>query len=245
MSMRVTVVVVFAVVIMMMIVTAMLVMDMLGMTVRVMAMVIFTLIVTVMIMRAMAVAMVVMAMMVMAVMTMIMMAVTRRLMRGGIGAAFGIEWRFDLDHARAETLHHLLDHMVAADAQSLGHDLRGQMTVAEMPGEPHQMAGIGAADLDQRLRCGDHLNEAAVFQHQGVATAQGGGVFEIEQEFQSARPRHRHAATMPVIEVEDDGVHRRLFPVVLAFDFSRAVHEFSRVVLWFEHDLSTNDLVCR
>jgi hypothetical protein len=29
---------------------------------------------------------------------------------------------------------------------------------------------------------------------------------------------------MSVVEVEDDGIHRRLFPVELAFDFSRADH---------------------
>jgi hypothetical protein len=219
-----TVVVVLAVVIMMMIVivTAMLVMDML-----VMAM-------TGMTVRVMAVAMVVVPMIVVTVsiivMSMIMMSMTCRLMRSGIGAAFGIERRFDLDDLGAKTLHHLLDDMIAADAQALGHDLRRQMAIAEMPCEPHQMAGIGTTDLDQWLRRCDHLDQAAVFQHQSVAAAQGNGVFEIEQEFQSARPRHRHAATMTIVEVENDGVYRRLFPVVLAFDLSRADHELSRLV---------------
>jgi hypothetical protein len=216
-------VVVLAVVIMMIvIVTAMLVMDML-----VMAM-------TGMTVRVMAVAMVVVPMIVVTVsmimMSMIMMSMTRRLMRSGIGAAFGIERCLDLDHLGAEALHHLLDDVVAADAQSLGHDLRRQMAVAEMPGEPHQMAGIGTPDFDQRLRRCDHLDQAAVFQHQSVAAPQGDGVFEIEQEFQSARPRHRHAATMTIVEVENDGICRRLFPVVLAFDLSRADHELSRLV---------------
>ena len=204
------------------IVTAMLVMDML-----VMAM-------TGMTVRVMAVAMVVVPMIVvtvsMLVMSMIMMSMTCRLMRSGIGAAFGIERRVDLDHARAQALDHFLDHMVAADAQPFGHDLRRQMAVAEMPGEPHQMAGIGTPDFDQRLRRCDHLDQAAVFQHQSVAAPQGDGVFEIEQEFQSARPRHRHAATMTIVEIENDGICRRLCPVVLAFDLSRADHGISRLV---------------
>jgi hypothetical protein len=33
----------------------------------------------------------------------------------GIGAALGIERRFDLDHARAEPLHHRLDDVIAPD----------------------------------------------------------------------------------------------------------------------------------
>ncbi|KZD22791.1 hypothetical protein A4A58_28020 [Tardiphaga robiniae] len=211
--------------VMIVIVTAMLVMDMLvmamtGMTVRVMtvAMVVVPMIVV-------TVSVIVMSMIMMTVMPM-----SGRLMRCGIGAAFGIERRLDLDHARAQTLDHFLDHMVAADAQPLGHDLRRQMAVAEMPGEPHQMAGIGTTDFDQRLGSCNHLNETPVFQHQGVAAPQGDGVFEIEQEFQSARPRHRHAATMTIVEIENDGICRRLCPVVLAFDLSRADHELSRLV---------------
>lgn len=206
-------VVTMIVVVVMMVMTAMLVMHVLGMTMRVMVM--------------LCVIVAVMTVIMMRVPVPVIMPVAGGFMRSGIGAAFGIERRLDLDHLGAEALHHLLDHMVAADAQTFGHDLRRQMAVAEMPGQPHQMAGIGTADLDQRLRRRDHLNEAAVFQHQGIAAAQGDGVFQIEQEFQSARPRHRHAAAMPVVEVEDDGVHRRLCPVVLAFDFSRADHGLS------------------
>src|SRR5262249_59199654 len=43
--------------------------------------------------------------------------------RPGIGAAFGIERRLDLDHARPQPLHHRLDHVIPADAQALRHDL--------------------------------------------------------------------------------------------------------------------------
>ena len=155
-------------------------------------------------------------------MGMIMMGV--RLMRGRIGATFGIERRLDLDDTGAETLHHLLDHMIAADAQTFRHDLCRQMAIAEMPGETHEMTGIGAANLDQRLGCSHHLHTATVFQHQGIAAAQGDGVFQIEQEFQSARSRHHHAAAMAIVEVENDGVDGRFNPVVLADDGSRADH---------------------
>jgi hypothetical protein len=39
--------------------------------------------------------------------------------RIAIGATFRIEWRFDLDDARAKTHDHLADHMVAANAYGL------------------------------------------------------------------------------------------------------------------------------
>ncbi len=158
---------------------------------------------------------------------MIMMGV--RLMRRRIGAAFGIERRLDLDDTRAKPLHHLLDDVIAADAQALRHDLRRQMAISEMPGETHEMARIGAANLDQRLWCCDHLDAAAVFQHQRVAAAQGDGVFQVEQKFQSARSRHHHATAMTIVEVENDGVDRGLDPVILANDGSCADHGISRL----------------
>jgi hypothetical protein len=80
----------------------------------------------------------------------------------GIGAALGIERRLDLEDAGAETLHHRFDDVVAADAQPLRHDLRRQMAVAEVPGDPDQMMRIAAANFDERLRRGDHLDQAAI-----------------------------------------------------------------------------------
>jgi len=143
---------------------------------------------------------------------------------GGIGAAFGIERRLDFDDARAEALDHLLDDMVAADAQALRHDLGRQMAVTEMPGDPHQMERIGAAYLNQRLGRGDHFDQAAILQHQRIAAAQRDGVFEVEQEFQPARARHRHPPPVPVVEIEHDGVGGGVRPAMLAQNFGRADH---------------------
>jgi hypothetical protein len=152
------------------------------------------------------------------------MALVMRVAGLGIGAAFGIERRFDLDDARAQAFHHRLDHVVAADAQALRHDLRRQMTVAEMPGEPHQMLRIDAADLDQRLGCRDHLDHPAVFQHKSVAAAQGDGVLEIEQECEPPRAGHHHSPPVPIVEIEHDGIGSSLSPVMLAQDARGADH---------------------
>ena len=65
-----------------------------------------------------------------------MRGVGRMRMARRIGAAFGIERCLDLDNARAQPLHHRLDDVIPADAQPLAHDLRRQMAVAEMPGDP-------------------------------------------------------------------------------------------------------------
>src|SRR5713101_3022371 len=80
----------------------------------------------------------------------------------GIGAAFGIERRLDLDHARAEPLHHRLDDVIAPDPQTLGHDLRRQMAVAEMPGDANQMVRVGSPYLEQRLRRRYDFNQTSI-----------------------------------------------------------------------------------
>lgn len=147
--------------------------------------------------------------------------------RAEICAALGIERRFDFHHTCAEPAHHLLDHVVAADAQGLGQELGRQMPVAEMPGHAHQMARVLAADLDQRLGCRDHLDQAAVFQHQRVAAAQGDDVRQVEQEFQPARAGHRHAPPMPVVEFEHDRVSGRVAPRLCGFDGCGAQHGFA------------------
>ena len=142
----------------------------------------------------------------------------------GICTAFGIEWRFDFDDAGAEALHHVLDDMVAADAQATGSDLRRQMAIAEVPGNANQMCGLGAANLDQRLGGSDHLDQPAVFQHQRIATSQRDGGFEVEQELEPAGAGHRHAAAMPIVEIEHDGVGCGFLERVLALDVGGADH---------------------
>src|SRR5712672_2958854 len=112
-----------------------------------------------------------MVVMMIIIMMMVAMIVRRTIMRrvlvrtalgrmgvaaAGIGAAFGVERRLDLDHARAEPLHHRLDDVIAPNAQASACDLRRQMAVAEMPGDPHQMLRIGPADFSQRLGRRDH-----------------------------------------------------------------------------------------
>jgi len=157
-------------------------------------------------------------------MIMSMRGVGRMRMARRIGAAFGIERRLDLDDPRAQPLHHRLDDMIAADAQALRHDLRRQMAVAEMPGDPDQMQGIGAADFEQRLRDRHHLDQPSVFQDQRITAAQRDRVLQIEQEFESARARHRHTPPVAVVEIEHDGIGRGVRPAILAQNFCRADH---------------------
>jgi hypothetical protein len=161
-------------------------------------------------------------MMIMTVVTMIMMAMI--VAGADIGTAFGIERRFDLDHAGAEPLHHLLDHVIAADSQVLARDLNRQMPIAEMPGEPHHLPGIDAAKLDQRFRRCDDLNQPAVIEHQGIAAAQRDGLRQIEQEFETTGAGHGHPPPVPVVEPQHDGIGWRIVPAARGPDRRCAQH---------------------
>jgi hypothetical protein len=147
-----------------------------------------------------------------------------RMTAAGIGAAFGIERRFDLDDARAQPFHHRLDDVVAPDPQAFAHDLGRQMAVAEMPGDPDQMLRIAPAYFEQRFRRCDDFDQPAVVEHQRVAAAQRDRGFQIEQEFKPARACHRHPAPVTIVEIEHDGIGRRLRPAVSCPDLRRADH---------------------
>lgn len=150
---------------------------------------------------------VIMMLMIVTAMFLIAMAVVIMPMRcmaaTGISSAFRIERRFDGDDARAEATHHFLDDVIAPDAQSLANDLGRQMTIAEMPGDPHQMLRIGAANLNERLGRRDDLDQPPVFQHQRIAATQRHGLFQVQQELQPARAGYRHAPPVPVVETEN------------------------------------------
>jgi hypothetical protein len=93
-----------------------------------------------------------------------------------------------------------------------------------MPGDTNEMLRILAADFKKRLRRRDHLDQPAILEHQRIAAAQGRRILEIEQEFEAAGARHRHSAPVAVVEVENDGVRRRLAPAMMLRNLDRANH---------------------
>lgn len=192
--------------------------------------IVITLAVTMIVMRVIVATVFVIAMIVVTVImaVVIMMIMTMRGMAAaGIGAAFRIERRFDGDDARTKTAHHVLNDVIAADAKALADDLRRQVPVAEMPGDPHEMMRIGAANFHQRLRRRDHLDQPPVFQHQRIAAAQRDGFLQVQQELQPARTGHHHPPPVPVVETEDHRVSGGLGPANLRANLRCADHEVS------------------
>lgn len=89
-----------------------------------------------------------------------------------VGAAVGLERRFDMRDFRPDAARHVLDHGIAPDTDAVRHDLDRHVPVAEMIGKLRQFLRVAAAQFREFLWRGDNLDKPAIVQHQRVAIAQ-------------------------------------------------------------------------
>jgi len=148
-----------------------------------------------------------------------------------IGARVGLERRLDMADLGAKPAHHVLQHMIAPHAQPVVENLRLDVAIADVIGDARQLARIAAAHFRQLFRRGHDFDQATVFQNQRVAAAQRHGLRQIEQKFSAARARHRHAAAMAPLVVENNGVGGFRLPGAPGADKIRADHAFPRMLL--------------
>jgi hypothetical protein len=165
-----------------------------------------------------------------------------------ISAAFGIERRFEGDHAGAETLGHRLDDGIAADAQRFWRYFGRQVTVAEMPGDASERQGVGGPDLRQWFGLGDHLDHTSVLEPQTVAAAQHRRFRKIEQKFEPADAGHGDPPAITLVEVEHHRIRRSARPTAGRYHFVSAQHQCTfgprRPCHWeirFRSDLSLDE----
>lgn len=123
-----------------------------------------------------------------------------------VGPAIRLKRPLDMRDLRAEAARHVLDHVIAADADAVLHDLRNDVAVAEVPCDLGEMQRAGAAKFRQFFGRANNLDQASVIQNQSVAVAKLHGVRQVEQEFRAARCSHGNAAAVAAFIVEDDRV---------------------------------------
>ncbi len=155
-------------------------------------------------------------------------------LRASIGAAFGIEWRFNMGDFAAEPACHLFNNVVTPNADAIDENLNRQMAIAKMPGEAGEIAWFGHADFRKFFGRGDHFNQPPIFEHQRIAAPQHDRFGKIEQEFESMRAGHRNAPAMPRIEIEQDGIAGPGLPGALGADEICADHGDTRLRLIIE-----------
>jgi hypothetical protein len=126
-----------------------------------------------------------------------------------IGPAFWIERRLNEGDPRAKTTHHVLNHVIAADAQFRPHNLGRQMAVAEMPGNANEVIGVPRPDLGQRLGARNHQDHAALAEIEPAIGDERHGFRKIEQKRRATHALHCHASAMTVFVIENDPIKDR------------------------------------
>ena len=144
---------------------------------------------------------------------------------GGVGAALGIERSLDRRDLGAEPLQHVFDHVVPSDADRVRQDLSGQVPIADMPSEAHEIAGSSASDFHQRLGGRDDLDETPILQQQRVAAPQHDGLREIQKERDALNAGHHGTPPVPIIEVQHHRVGSRLSPTTCRADACGSDHD--------------------
>src|SRR3569623_2331093 len=166
-----------------------------------------------------------------------------------IGAVLGIEYRVDECERRAETAQHLLQHMIATDAQAVADDLHFGAPIANVPGEPRQRVRGGGGELDQRLRLAGDADDSAVLDDQRVAIAELRRPRQIEQVGGAVLADENDTAAMPVLRVEHDEIGRaRGIPAARRLDVADALHlrsTRSGVMTWMSRSSATSATTLR
>jgi hypothetical protein len=132
--------------------------------------------------------------------------IVRVLVMMRVGAALWIERRLYFDDFSAELDCHLGYDVIAPDAQRCSEQLGRHVSIAEMPSETNALQQMGAANLQERFRCGNDFDQPPVLQDQRVAAVQPGCVRQIKQKGNSLFAPHRDAPPVTIVIVEDDAI---------------------------------------
>lgn len=116
----------------------------------------------------------------------------------GIGTDFRIEGSLEASDSAAEAGHHIGDDVIGANAESLPGDLKRQMPVAQMPGDPQQICPISCLDLENWLWRSAHADKATGIQLEAVPVCQMMCSGEIEEKALAGVGGKPDTAAVPV-----------------------------------------------
>ena len=146
-----------------------------------------------------------------------------------VRAAFGLEWGLNLSENCAEAGKHLFDHMVRPDTEGFLSNLGRQMTIAEMPCQPHKLARIFMPHLDNCL-CGSLNHEPPpIVKLHTISIRHGDHLRKIKKDILALICREPNPAPMARIEIEREsacGILLRPMPG-RAMDESRVYRHIS------------------
>ncbi len=99
---------------------------------------------------------------------------------------------------------HLGKNVIILDIERVRRDFRGGVTVADVPGDPHQAQRVLGPDFQQRFGGGMNSDKAAILEFQRVALGKNRRLVEIEQEFDARHGLEHCTAALTVLVGEHD-----------------------------------------
>ena len=149
-----------------------------------------------------------------------------------VSAVLRIERHFDDRKPRTQAAEHVLDHVIASDAEAVAGDLHVDVAIADVPGEPRQFVGACGGDFDERFGPSDDAHDSAILQHKSVAVMQGNRLWEVEQKRRPTLAGQNDPAAMPVMGVEHDRIDGAgVIPVAGRPDFTSTLHSHSMMLV--------------
>jgi hypothetical protein len=121
-----------------------------------------------------------------------------------VSAPFRLECGLHVYQIRFETMQHIFDYVVGADAQNLMSNFSRQMTISQMPGDTHELIGIFMPDLDERLRGSPDLQQSPVVELQGIPIGHRNRFRKVEQDIFALVRGQANAAAMARLEIEGE-----------------------------------------
>jgi hypothetical protein len=131
-----------------------------------------------------------------------------------VSTAFGLERHLHSHKLRSEAMEHLLDHMIGPNAKDLAANFGRQMSISQMPGQAHELAGFLVPDFDDIFRSGLDLQQPPVFELQRIAVGHRNGVRKVEENVFTLIGSQANAAAMARVKVESKrACGRLLWPI--------------------------------
>ena len=116
--------------------------------------------------------------------------------------AVGLERSIDLPENGAESVKHILDHMVRTNTKAVVSNVGRRMTIAGMPCKAHKLATIFVRDLDNRFRGRLNHEPSPIIKLHTIPISHRDRFRKIEKDILSLIHREPNPAPMARIEVE-------------------------------------------
>jgi hypothetical protein len=127
-----------------------------------------------------------------------------------VRAAFRLKCRLQLDERRSEAAEHVFDNVIRSNTKNLTPHFGQDMSIAEMPREPHELTRVLVGDIDHGLRRGPNDEPAPILDLQAISIAHCGRCVQMQEHLVPLVRDQAETTTVPIVEVEGERADRKL-----------------------------------